>query len=65
MEKEIGKLAPADVPGFQRFLKANRTKLKYMEPYLESPFLGWKDLFRWHLPGRRWHAPRKRFACHI
>jgi phytoene desaturase len=49
MEKEIGKLAPADVPGFQRFLKENRTKLKHMEPCLESPFLGWKDLLQWHL----------------
>ncbi len=44
MEKQIEALSPADAPGFRRFLSENRTKLGAMEPFLESPFLGWQDL---------------------
>ena len=44
MEKQIEALSPADAPGFRRFLAENRTKLGAMEPFLESPFLGWQDL---------------------
>ncbi len=44
MEREIAKLAPADAPGFRRFLEENRTKLSLMEPCLESAYLGWQDL---------------------
>ena len=44
MENGIGALAPADVPGFQQFLREHRTKLERMMPCLERPFLGWRDL---------------------
>ncbi len=44
MEKQITALCPQDAPGFRRFLDENRTKLRLMEPCLETPFLGWQDL---------------------
>lgn len=44
MEEQIGRLCPADVPGFQRFLNENREKLERMLPCLENPFLGWQDV---------------------
>ncbi|MCB1128804.1 MAG: phytoene desaturase, partial [Verrucomicrobiae bacterium] len=46
MEAQIARISPADAPGFRRFLQDNRTKLARMEPCLESPFSGWKDLLR-------------------
>jgi phytoene desaturase len=49
MEREIAKLSPADAPGFRRFLDENRTKLRLMEPCLESAFLGWQDLVQTRL----------------
>jgi len=45
MEKQIATLAPADAPNFKKFLDENRTKLALMEPCLETPFHGWKDVF--------------------
>lgn len=44
MEEQIGRLCPADVPGFGKFLKENRDKLERMLPCLENPFLGWQDV---------------------
>ncbi len=44
MERSIAALATSDVPGFRRFLAENRTKLSLMEPCLEQPFLGWRDV---------------------
>jgi phytoene desaturase len=44
MEEQISALAPADAPGFRRFLDENRTKLALMEPCLETPFNGWKSI---------------------
>jgi phytoene desaturase len=44
MEKQIAELAPADAPGFRRFLAENRTKLALMEPCLETHFNGWKSI---------------------
>jgi len=44
MEKQIAALAPADAPNFKKFLDENRTKLALMEPCLETPFHGWKDV---------------------
>lgn len=44
MEEQIGRLCPADVPGFGKFLKENREKLERMLPCLENPFLGWQDV---------------------
>lgn len=44
MAAQIAALAPADAPGFGRFLEENRTKFHLMEPCLEIPYLGWKDL---------------------
>ncbi len=49
MEKQIAALAPADAPGFRRFLDENRAKLALMQPCLEHPFLGWKDLMQTRL----------------
>ncbi len=44
MEREIAAIAPADAPGFRRFMNENRAKLERMEPCLESSFLRWQDL---------------------
>ncbi len=44
MEAEIARLAPGDAAGFRRFLAENRTKFALMEPCLEIPYLGWRDL---------------------
>ncbi|KAB2641423.1 MAG: phytoene desaturase, partial [Verrucomicrobia bacterium] len=49
MEQQIAALAPADAPGFRRFLDENRTKLARMEPCLETPFDGWQDLINMRL----------------
>lgn len=49
MEKEIASLSPKDASGFSRFMTENREKMKFLEPCLETPYLGWKDLFRKHL----------------
>jgi phytoene desaturase len=45
MERQIAALSPADAPNFKKFLDENRTKLALMEPCLETPFHGWKDVF--------------------
>ena len=45
MEAQIAQLSPPDAAGFQRFLNENRVKLLQMESCLESPFLGWHDIF--------------------
>jgi len=44
MEQQIAALAPADAPGFRRFIAENRTKLDAMQPCLENPFMGWKSV---------------------
>lgn len=44
MEREIAGIAPADAAGFRRFITENRAKLDRMQPCLERPFLGVKDL---------------------
>lgn len=49
MEQQIAAIAPEDAPGFRRFLTENREKLTRMEPCLESPFLGWRDLLQMRL----------------
>jgi phytoene desaturase len=49
MERQIAALSPGDAGGFQRFLQENRTKLRRMEPCLENPFLGWRDLMKTRL----------------
>ena len=49
MEQEISRLAPADAPGFARFLSENRAKMVAMEPCLEHAYHGWRDLFSKHL----------------
>jgi phytoene desaturase len=49
MEKQIAMLCQKDVPGFRRFLEENRTKLSLMQPCLENPFLGWRDVVKWRL----------------
>jgi phytoene desaturase len=49
MEQQIAAIAPADAPGFRRFLDENRTKLARMEPCLETPFDGWQDLLNMRL----------------
>lgn len=49
MERQIASLAPADAPGFRRFLVDNRAKLAATESCLETPFHGWRDLIQLHL----------------
>ncbi len=49
MEQQIAALAPDDAPGFRKFLEENRTKLRCMEPCLETPFLRWRDLLNLRL----------------
>lgn len=49
MEQQIAAIAPNDAPEFRRFLDENRTKLTRMEPCLETPFLGWRDLMTMRL----------------
>jgi len=44
MEQQIASICPADAPGFRRFMVENREKLRRMEPCLETPFRGWKDV---------------------
>ncbi|CAN5518940.1 phytoene desaturase [soil metagenome] len=44
MQRQIAQLAPADAPGFARFLHENRRKLELMQPCLENAFGGWKDV---------------------
>lgn len=46
MERQISALCPADAPGFSRFLDENRTKLRLMEPCLESSFDGWRSILK-------------------
>ena len=45
MERQIAALAPTDAGGFARFLTENRRKLELMQPCLENPFHGWRDIF--------------------
>jgi phytoene desaturase len=45
MEQAIAALCPADAASFRRFMGDNRFKLQQFKPCLESPFLGWRDLF--------------------
>ena len=49
VDTEIAQLSRADAAGFRRFLDENRVKLRRMEPCLESPFLGWRDIFELRL----------------
>ncbi len=44
MERQIAVLAPADAGGFTAFMRENRRKLELMQPCLESPFHGWRNL---------------------
>ena len=44
MERQIAALCPSDAPGFCRFLAENRAKLLKMQPCLETPFEGWRDV---------------------
>jgi phytoene desaturase len=44
MERQISALSPSDAPNFKKFLEENRTKLALIEPCLETPFHGWKDI---------------------
>ncbi len=49
MERQIGGLCRMDAPGFRKFIEENRTKLRLMEPCLESAFQGWRDLMQTRL----------------
>ena len=49
MERQIAAIAGGDAAGFRRFLDENRVKLQRMEPCLENPFLGWRDLINMRL----------------
>jgi phytoene desaturase len=49
MEKAVAELSPQDAGAFRRFLDDNRHKLERFRHCLESPFRGWRDVFRWSL----------------
>jgi phytoene desaturase len=49
MEQAIAALCPADAGYFRRFLDDNRHKLARFKNCLESPFLGWRDVFSWSM----------------
>lgn len=49
MERQIATLSAQDAPNFKKFLDENRTKLALMEPCLETPFLGWRDVMNTRL----------------
>lgn len=46
MAEEVRKLSAADAANVKRFIDDNRVKLELFRPCLESPFLGWRDLFK-------------------
>lgn len=46
MEAAIARLAPADAPGYRRFMADNRRKLEAFRPVFESTFTGPHDLLR-------------------
>jgi phytoene desaturase len=46
MAGEVRKLSAADAGNVKRFIDDNRRKLELFRPSLESPFLGWRDLFK-------------------
>ena len=45
MQQAISALCPADAASFCRFMEDNRVKFQRFMPCLETPFLGWRDLF--------------------
>lgn len=49
MERQIAAVSPRDASGFRRFLAENRVKLQRMEPWLEHPFMSWRDLINTRL----------------
>jgi len=44
MEAAIAAFSPEDAKNFQRFMTDNRSKLERFLPFLESPFMNWRDL---------------------
>lgn len=44
LEAEVAKVSPADARNVRRFFDDNRVKLRLMEPCLEAPYLGWRDV---------------------
>lgn len=44
MEQAIAAIAPGDVPGLRRFMADNRRKLEVFRPFLEQPFLRFRDM---------------------
>ncbi|QEL16105.1 phytoene desaturase family protein [Limnoglobus roseus] len=46
MAAEVRKLSADDAANVKRFIDDNRVKLELFRPCLESPFLGWRDLFK-------------------
>lgn len=49
MEAEVARISPGDVPQIRRFLEDNRHKFAAFRPFLEMPFLSWRDVFRWQM----------------
>lgn len=49
MEHQIAAMEKSDAAGFSSFLQENRTKLALMQPCLENPFLGWRDVLKMRL----------------
>jgi phytoene desaturase len=51
MERRVAALSPADEGAFSRFMRDNRTKMARLQPALENPFSGWRDLWNGSLRG--------------
>ena len=44
MEKAVAAIAPGDAKALKRFMTDNREKLARFRPWLENPFLNWRDV---------------------
>ncbi len=44
MQAEVARVSPGDAQSFRRFYESNRRKMDAFSPFLESPFLGWRDM---------------------
>jgi phytoene desaturase len=78
MKRDIAALCPADAAQFRRFMDDNQVKFQQFKPCLESPYLGWRDVFSNRMLGllpllrpwlsldqelaRYFHDPRVRLA---
>ncbi len=48
-KKSIATINEDDVDGYDKYMKANRKKVKYTLPVLQRPYTGWKDMFNFDI----------------